>query len=257
MPERLELEAAPRASTVASYVLTRAAERSWEVLNQHLAEPHGGVFWIGGPPGRGKTHFLDYVIALQNRAGALDVQNTRRLVCGLELAGRVDGAEIERHLLSAMAEQIGGDPRSGDIFRQMRGAAALNVALESARRTGVSAVTVAIDFGMSRCDAAADFFAMLAQVAASFRQVKFTVIAAGRAMAPQAARDLPVAPRDATEETVVAITRAPIDRRLPPRRRRRLRGCRHCRTAAECDLPVPSGGAQRTSNDRHSSRARR
>ncbi len=208
MPERLELEAAPRAATVASYVLTRAAERSWEVLNQHLAEPHGGVFWIGGPPGCGKTHFLDYVIALQNRAGALDVQNTRRLVCGLELAGRVDGAEIERHLLSAMAEQIGGDPRSGDIFRQMRGAAALNVALESARRTGVSAVTVAIDFGMSRCDAAADFFAMLAQVAASFRQVKFTVIAAGRAMAPQAARDLPVAPRDATEETVVAIRRA-------------------------------------------------
>jgi hypothetical protein len=178
VPERLDLETAPRASTVASYVLTRAAERSWEVLNQHLAEPDGGVFWIGGPAGCGKTHFLDYVIALQNRAGALDVQNTRRLVCGLELAGRLDGAELERYLFSAMAEQIGGDPRAGDIFRQMRGAAALNVALESARRTGVSAVTVAIDFGKSRCDAAADFFAMLAQVAASFRRVKFTVIAA-------------------------------------------------------------------------------
>jgi hypothetical protein len=205
--ERLELETAPRAATVASYVLTRAAERSWEVLNQHLAEPDGGMFWIGGPPGCGKTHFLDYVIALQNRAGALHVQNTRRLVCGLELAGRVDGAEIERYLLTAMAEQIGGDPRSGEIFRQMRGAAALNVALESARRTGVSAVTVAIDFGISRCEAAADFFAMLAQVAASFRQVKFTVIAAARAMAPKAARELSVAPGDAAEETVVALRR--------------------------------------------------
>src|SRR5271157_1757500 len=97
-PERLRLETAPRASTVASYVLTRAAERSWEVLNQHLAEPDGGVFWIGGPAGCGKTHFLDYVIALQSRAGALAAQNTRRLVCGLELAGRVDGAEIERYL---------------------------------------------------------------------------------------------------------------------------------------------------------------
>ena len=207
-PERLELETAPRASTVASYVLTRAAERSWQVLNQHLAAPDGGVFWIGGPAGCGKTHFLDYVIALQKRAGALDLQTTRRLVCGLELAGRVDGSEIERYLLSAMAEQIGGDQRSGDIFRQMRGASAVNVALESARRTGVGAVTVAIDFGLSRFDSVADFFAMLAQVAASFRQVKFTIIAAGRAMAPKAARDLPVAPRDANEESIVAIRRA-------------------------------------------------
>ena len=46
--ERLELQTSPRVSTVASYVFTRAAERSWEILNQHLAEPHGGVFWIRG-----------------------------------------------------------------------------------------------------------------------------------------------------------------------------------------------------------------
>src|SRR6202167_532746 len=85
-PERLELQTSPRISTVASYVFTRAAERSWEVLNQHLEEPQGGVFWIGGPAGSGKTHFLDYVIALQRRAGALDAQNARRLVGGGELA---------------------------------------------------------------------------------------------------------------------------------------------------------------------------
>ena len=41
-PERLRLETTPRVSTVASYVFTRAAERSWEVLNQHLAEPQRG-----------------------------------------------------------------------------------------------------------------------------------------------------------------------------------------------------------------------
>ncbi|HXN13211.1 MAG TPA: hypothetical protein VN865_08910, partial [Candidatus Acidoferrales bacterium] len=70
-PERLELQTSPRISTVASYVFTRAAEHSWEVLNQHLEAPDGGVFWIGGPAGCGKTHFLDYVIALQRRAGAL------------------------------------------------------------------------------------------------------------------------------------------------------------------------------------------
>src|SRR5208282_3378241 len=208
-PERLQLETSPRVSTVASYVLTRAAERSWEVLNQHLAEPQGAVFWIGGPAGCGKTHFLDYVIALQRRAGALDAQNTRRLVCGLELAGRVRAAEVELFLLSVLAEQIGGDPRlSGDLFRQMRGAAALNVGLETARRTGIRAITVAIDFGTSQCESAPDFFKMLAQVAASFQQVKFTVIAAGRAMAPEATRPLAVAPRDANEETIVAVRRA-------------------------------------------------
>ncbi len=208
-PERLRLETSPRVSTVASYVFTRAAERSWEVLNQHIAEPQGAVFWIGGPAGCGKTHFLDYVIALQRRAGALDAQNIRRLVCGLELVGRVSAAEVELFLLSVLAEQIGGDPRSsGDLFRQMRGAAALNVGLETARRTGIRAVTVAIDFGASQCESAADFFRMLAQVAASFRAVKFTVIAAGRATAPEATRALAVAPCDANEETIVAVRRA-------------------------------------------------
>jgi ABC-type cobalamin/Fe3+-siderophores transport system ATPase subunit len=208
-PERLPLETTPRVSTVASYVFTHAAERSWQVLNQHLAEPQGAVFWIGGPAGCGKTHFLDYVIALQRRAGALDAQNIRRLVCGLELAGPMSAAEVELLLLSVLADEIGGNPRSsGDLFRQMRGAAALNVGLETARRTGVRAVTVAIDFATSQCEAVADFFKVLAQVAASFSQVKFTVIAAGRAKAPQAARALAVAPRDAGEETTVAIRRA-------------------------------------------------
>src|SRR5271170_5236269 len=167
-PERLELETTPRVSTVASYVFTRAAERSWEVLNQHLASTQGAVFWIGGPAGCGKTHFLNYVVALQQQAGALDAESMRRIVCGLELAGRVRAAEVELFMLSVLAEQIGGDPRaSGDLFRQMRGAAALNVGLEAARRTGIRAITVAIDFGASRCAPVTDFFAMLAQVAAS------------------------------------------------------------------------------------------
>ena len=99
-PERMELQTSPRVATVASYVFTRASERAWEDLNQHLEGPQGGVFWIGGPAGCGKTHFLDYVIALQTRAGALDAQNARRLVCGLELAGRIDSAETELFLLT-------------------------------------------------------------------------------------------------------------------------------------------------------------
>ena len=206
--ERLGLETSPRMPTVASYVFTAAAERAWEVLNQHLEGSEGGVFWIGGLAGCGKTHFLSYAIALQKRAGGFDTQSARRLVCGLELAGRITPAEVEQILLSVLAEQIGGDPRAGDIFRQMLGAAALNVGLENARRMGIRAVTIAIDFGLSTCDEVGDFFAMLADVAASFRQVKFTVIAAGRSIAPASATALEVAPRDANEETTIAVRRA-------------------------------------------------
>ena len=206
--ERLELETAPNAGTVASYVLTRAAERSWEILNQHLMEPGGAIFWIAGPPGCGKTHFLNYAIALQSRAGALGAENARRVVCGLEVAGRVRAAEVETYLLNVLAEQIGADHRSGGLWREMRGADALTLALESARRIGIRALTAAIDFGMSDCDSASEFFAMLSAVAAKFTALKFTVIAAGRSCAPGPARELEVAGADAAEEMAVAIRRA-------------------------------------------------
>ncbi len=207
-PERLKLETAPRVDTVASFVLTRAAEHSWQVLNQHLSQPQGAVFWIGGPAGCGKTHFLDYVIALQSQAGALEAENARRLICGLEVAERAHPEQLEPHLLRVMAEQIGADYRSGNLWQGVRGAPGLKIALENARRIGVRAVTVAIDFGLSDCETAADFFAVLAEVAAKFNQVKFTVIAAGRSAAPAMTRHLEVAPRDSSEEMIVALKRA-------------------------------------------------
>jgi hypothetical protein len=209
-PDRRDLETSPRIDTVASYVFTRASERSWEVLNRHLAADSGAVFWIGGPAGCGKTHFLNYTIALQSRAGAAssDAANARRLICGFEVAGRVHAAELELYLLSALAEQIGAESRTGDMWRQMRGADALNVALESARRTGFRAVTVAIDFGLAECDAVADFFAVLAAVAENSNHVKFTVLGAGRTSVPRSARSLEVSARDASEEIVVALRRA-------------------------------------------------
>src|SRR5712692_6205010 len=120
--ERLELETTPRSSTVASYVLTHAAERSWQVINRYLSEPAGALFWIGGPPGCGKTHFLNYVLALAVRAGSMAAGNSRHLVCGLEVAGRVRAPEIEAYLLDVLAEQIGGDQQNALIWRERRGA---------------------------------------------------------------------------------------------------------------------------------------
>ncbi|HEY6420314.1 MAG TPA: hypothetical protein VIX59_15060 [Candidatus Binataceae bacterium] len=205
--ERLELETAPRAETVQSFVLTRAAERSWQSINRHLGEPHGALFWIGGPAGCGKTHFLNYVFALATRAGSLAAEPSRHLICGLEVAGRARSPEVEACLLDVLARQIGGDQQSALMWREMRGAGALNVALEAARRTGVRALTVAIDFSLSPPELAADYFATLAEVAARMRAVKFTVLAAGRGRAPELARVLEVAPRDSAEEIATALRR--------------------------------------------------
>jgi len=55
-PERMELQTAPQVFTVASYVLTPAAQRSWEILNQHLEADQGAVFWIGGRAGCGMAN---------------------------------------------------------------------------------------------------------------------------------------------------------------------------------------------------------
>ncbi len=47
--QRLDLELSPRAETVESYVLTRAAEKSWQICNRHLESEAGALFSIGGP----------------------------------------------------------------------------------------------------------------------------------------------------------------------------------------------------------------
>jgi len=207
--DRMELETTPRAETVASYVFTRASERAWEAINRRLAEPAGGLFWIGGPPGCGKTHFLNYVIALNSRAGSIAAPTRRSLTCGVEVAGRVGAAEVEAYLLEALVEPIGGQRRASMIWREMRGAAALNVALEHARRLGIGALTIAIDFSAAEVEAAAAaYFATLAEVAAGFRHLKFTVLAAGRGHPPQAAVALEVAPGGPDEEATIAILRA-------------------------------------------------
>src|SRR5260370_21420206 len=85
-PERLELQISPAAETVASYVLTEAAERSWQTVNQHLARPKGSVFWIGGPPGCRIPPFPNYAISPQCRARPTERLNTRRGTSGSALS---------------------------------------------------------------------------------------------------------------------------------------------------------------------------
>ena len=206
--ERMALEVRPSASTVSSYVLTRAAEIAWREINGHFEERGGRVFWISGPSGCGKTHFLNYVLALQNRAGSLGDERGRRLGFGLEVAGRVRGPEIEAYLLEALAEHLSPDDRrSATMWREVRGTGAIKVALESARRVGINALTVAVDFGAADTEEVREYFTALAETVAGFRAVRFTLIVASRGRAAEGATALEVAPGD--DETMrVAIGRA-------------------------------------------------
>jgi hypothetical protein len=206
-PERLELELAPRSDTVSSFVHTRASEQAWAAVNQAMMEPAGVLFWIGGPAGCGKTHFLNYVLALAKKAGTLESLSSRHVTCGFEMAGRTLAAEMEANLLDVLAEAIGGSRRQASLWQDVRGETAMMVAMEQARRTGIREVTVAIDFSLAEVEPAAKYFASLAEVARSCKLVRLIVLAAGRGAPPAGARALGVAPRDAEEAMRVALGR--------------------------------------------------
>jgi hypothetical protein len=204
--ERMMLEAAPGAAVVGCFVMTRGAQRAWEAINEHLHDSRGALFWIGGPGGAGKTHFLNYVIALNNRAGALNAEPARHLTLAVEIAGRTNSSEIERRMVEMIAHELAGDAKAAPLWRRMRGAEALAIALDHARRQGVKTITAAIDFGAGGSEPAARMES-LARIAVSMKNIRLTVIAAGRDEAPQGALAFNVAP-EPDEEVAVAIGRA-------------------------------------------------
>ncbi|HUY37974.1 MAG TPA: hypothetical protein VMV13_04045, partial [Candidatus Binataceae bacterium] len=206
--ERAEFELAPREHTVASFVMTRAAQRSWEIINRAIAGPHGAMFWIVGPAGSGKTHFLNYVLALESRAATPAAEPGRHLVCGFELAGRILGGELEAYLLETLAEQIAAERESLALWRGLGGADAVSLAMEHARRMGVRALTIAIDFSASDSEPGAAYFRALANLARTCSIVRLTVVGASRAPAPEGSIALAVTPENRDELMRVAIARA-------------------------------------------------
>jgi hypothetical protein len=206
-PERMELELASSPGTVSSFIHSRASEQSWAAVNKRMAEPGGAVFWIGGPSGTGKTHFLNYVLALASKAGSIEAQALRHVTCGFELIGRTLATEMETNVLDVLAEAFGGSRAQVSLWREVRGGSAMMVALEQARRTGIRAVTLAIDFGLTEVEPAAPYFTTLAEVAASCNLVKLNVVAAGRGPAPVGAQPLFAAPQDIEEALTIALAR--------------------------------------------------
>jgi hypothetical protein len=203
--ERIRLEARPRAHTVEFYVLTRGAERALDAIDAQMSQPTGALFWIGGAPGAGKTHFVNYLLAI-DRKTALPV-NEARAVFGLELTGHPRAEDLERQVLEVLTHELGRNHRDAALWRQMRGAEALTVALDNARRSGIRTVTMAVDFSASEPDSAFEYLATVAEVSGAVKQPKFTVIAAGRGRAPAEANVFDVAPAE-DEQVVVAIGRA-------------------------------------------------
>lgn len=206
--ERMTLESAPDAATVGCFVLTNGARLAWAAINQQLSGYHGGFFWINGGGGTGKTHFLNYIIALGSRAAPLSVEAGRHLVLAIEISGPAAAPEVDRMLVDAVARELTGNKR-GDLWQTMKGAEALQLALESARRQGVKTVTAAIDFGYTSSEPAAAYLSSIGEMARSLKHPQLIVIAAARNKAPEGAqvRTFTVAP-EADEVMAVAIGRA-------------------------------------------------
>ena len=204
--DRMPLEREPSAATVASYVLTHGASRAWEAINNQLTKAQGGLFWIGGSAGAGKTHFLNYVLALSARAAAPGDETARYITLPIEVTGGVSAAEIDRRILESIAKALTGDDHQPALWRQMRGREALTIAFDRARRQGVKGVTIAIDLGLDETDPAREILSALVEVGRSVKKLRLIVAAAGRGAAPDQAQVFNVTPL-ADEEIAVAVGR--------------------------------------------------
>ncbi|HXZ88127.1 MAG TPA: hypothetical protein VEF07_06125, partial [Candidatus Binataceae bacterium] len=213
--DRMVLENAPGAAAVASFVITRAAQRAWEAINQQLSDARGALLWIDGPSGTGKTHFLNYVIALNQRAGTLDAELARNLTLAIRAEARA--GNVEQLLLQGLAQELSGvRHKAGALWRRLSGRDAMAAALDQAHRQGVRTVTVAIDFGDAKIGAAEPGLEMLAGLATSLKHPKLAVIAAGRNPPSVATSTFTVGPEDG-EVLTVAIGRARhLDESLRP-----------------------------------------
>src|SRR5271156_2600790 len=136
LADRASLESVPGAGTVEFYLLTEAANRSWAAISARLASGVGAVFWISGPAGAGKTHFLNYVLALEERAGT---SKGRRAIVRLGLEARAGVYDLEQRMFELLAREIGAGDAGAKLWRRLHGGEALGVAFEQARRVGVRA----------------------------------------------------------------------------------------------------------------------
>ncbi len=202
--ERVTLEQLPPAPLIQSYSVTRAAQRTLSLVTERIDSGAGDFFWLGDPSGSGKTHFLNYFIALRRQLAAAH-DDGRELVVALDCSAAGSCARLENELLAALANGLRGSQRhAAPLWRKIGADAGIEIALSEARRTGVLAITVAIDFGSNDPP---PFLSNLVQIARNSKKPALTVIAAGIGDEPADATIALVGPEDAAERTVIAIGR--------------------------------------------------
>ena len=209
--DRAVLEEVPRERTVQCYLPTRAAQRTLALLAAKRDLPGGDFFWLSDPPGAGKTHFLNYYLALRQRLAGTAGNGGRELSIALDYAEPETIVQLENDILAALARELGGERRATPLWRRIGADAAFEVAMGEARRSGVRALTVAIDFGGKP---APPFAAELARLARAASRPQLIVVAVGSGSSPPDAEACEVGPAGLAERLAVAVGRA---RWLEPR----------------------------------------
>ncbi len=209
----MQLRAEPDAETVSRYVLTASATRAWDAVNRHSGSRSGALFWIGGAQGIGKTHFLNYVLTLERKAGARSMDEERHLALALDLSASEKPLHLEAALLESLARELGGRKREAPLWHGLGQCEGLRVALNEAFRLGVRRLTLALDFAECDPSPAFDYFQDVSAMIESVRRPATTILVAARGVAPSYAVSLDVSPRDAAEATLIA---AACTRELAP-----------------------------------------
>jgi hypothetical protein len=204
--------AAAHERSAQSYIPTRAAQSTLSLLTERRDSAAGDFLWLGDPPGAGKTHFLNYFLALRRRlAKASGDKDGRELILALDYSGPDAIAQLDNDILAALARELAGERRAATpLWRRIGAGAAFEVALGEARRAGVAAITVAVDMGTHEAPA---FAADLVLIARASRRPSLTVVAAGLGPPPKGAVVVEVGPAGLAERLTVAVARA---RRLEP-----------------------------------------
>jgi hypothetical protein len=194
---------------LASFVMTKEAEGSFARVLFALRRGRPGAFWLSGPRGSGKTHFLACLTALfANRPTTVpegfrdDLPDMPTVCVPIETA---DGARLAQAVSEALWEKLKVPQHLSALWRRLGTEVGLRATLEEVGRNGFKRTIVMIDdAGENGPDS--ERWRMLNDLAAATRSFKSPAffIVATRGEPPEGIPELPVSAKGARE--VVALT---------------------------------------------------
>src|SRR5579864_5864304 len=104
-PDKLEPpvldRTALRGRSVQRYVATRPAALKLSPMTRRRDCGSADFFWLAAPGGAGKTHFLNYFLALRQRLAKATPEDRRELVLAFEYPEPASAAQLENDFLAA------------------------------------------------------------------------------------------------------------------------------------------------------------